>query len=132
ITSATNPTHIAQNAPVQNEPGISNVTGTIALAKTSAGPSTGTSEFFFNLADNSANLDAQNGGFTAFGRTTTAGQGTVTAIAAIPTKTEPLGSDPNSVVFGNLPLKNYNGTNFPTGTTPANFVVVNSVTVTHA
>jgi cyclophilin family peptidyl-prolyl cis-trans isomerase len=44
----------------------SNTYGTIAMAK---GPTvdSATSQFFFNLADNSANLDNQNGGFTVFG-----------------------------------------------------------------
>ncbi|RYD75543.1 MAG: hypothetical protein EOP84_18130, partial [Verrucomicrobiaceae bacterium] len=44
-----------------------NVRGTIAMAKTAVDPNTATSEFFFNLADNSENLDFQNGGFTVFG-----------------------------------------------------------------
>jgi cyclophilin family peptidyl-prolyl cis-trans isomerase len=47
---------------------VSNTFGTIAMAKTAAGPDTATSQFFFNLANNAANLDAQNGGFTVFGK----------------------------------------------------------------
>ncbi len=47
---------------------VSNTYGTIAMAKTALGPDTATSQWFFNLADNSANLDNQNGGFTVFGR----------------------------------------------------------------
>ena len=46
----------------------SNVFGTIAMAKSPTGPNTATSEFFFNLTNNAANLDSQNGGFTVFGR----------------------------------------------------------------
>jgi cyclophilin family peptidyl-prolyl cis-trans isomerase len=47
----------------------SNTLGTIAMAKTSD-PNSATSQFFFNLADNSASLDspANSGGFTVFGR----------------------------------------------------------------
>ncbi len=46
-----------------------NVDGTIALAKTAAGPNTGSSEFFFNLGDNSSTLGPQNdGGYTVFGK----------------------------------------------------------------
>ncbi len=38
------------------------------MALVSGEPDSATSGFFFNLADNSANLDNQNGGFTVFGR----------------------------------------------------------------
>jgi cyclophilin family peptidyl-prolyl cis-trans isomerase len=58
--------------PITNEfavgPRYSNTYGTVAMAKSASGPDTATSEWFFNLADNSANLDNQNGGFTVFGR----------------------------------------------------------------
>jgi cyclophilin family peptidyl-prolyl cis-trans isomerase len=48
---------------------ISNTYGTIAMAK-SSDPDSATSQFFFNLANNSASLDNTNnsGGFTVFGR----------------------------------------------------------------
>lgn len=63
---------IATDPPITNEFNTgkfySNVFGTIAMAKTSD-PNSATSQFFFNLADNSASLDNTNnsGGFTVFG-----------------------------------------------------------------
>ena len=50
---------------------ISNTYGTIAMAKT-ADPNSATSQWFFNLANNSASLDNTNnsGGFTVFGHVT--------------------------------------------------------------
>lgn len=53
--------------PVQNEPVLSNIRGTIAMAKIENQPNSATNEWFFNLGDNSANLDNQNSGFTVFG-----------------------------------------------------------------
>lgn len=45
-----------------------NVRGTIAMAKVGGDPDSATSQWFVNDADNSGNLDSQNGGFTVFAR----------------------------------------------------------------
>jgi cyclophilin family peptidyl-prolyl cis-trans isomerase len=49
-------------------PRLSNTNGTIAMAKSEGNPNSATCQWFFNLANNSTNLDNQNGGFTVFGR----------------------------------------------------------------
>ena len=64
---------IPTEPPVHNEvdptnPLLSNTLGTIALPKSASGPNTGATGFFINLANNSSNLDHQDGGFTVFGK----------------------------------------------------------------
>jgi cyclophilin family peptidyl-prolyl cis-trans isomerase len=119
---------VQTDAPVLNEPGISNTVGTVAMAKLGNDPNSATSQFFFNLADNSSNLDNQNGGFTVFATVQGNGMQVVNALAAIPTQDR---SSTNSA-FTNLPLVNYPSSdmNFPKDTTAANYALINSATVT--
>jgi uncharacterized protein (TIGR03437 family) len=79
------PVEIPQDPPVVNEFNVSNTRGTLAMAKLDTGPNTATNQWFFNLADNSSNLNNQNGGFTVFGRiATNAGLQVMDRIAALP------------------------------------------------
>ena len=80
----------------------SNVEGTIAMAKLGNDPDSATSQWFFNLGDNSENLDDQNSGFTAFGEVISdQDANTVNAIAELPTLdiSQQLGSPFSDVPF---------------------------------
>lgn len=79
---------IAKKAPVVNEfsPSHSNLRGTVAMVKMSGKPDSATTQWSFNLADNSANLDYQNGGSTVFGQIVEKSMAVVDAIAALPRK----------------------------------------------
>lgn len=68
---------------VRNEPGISNTRGTLAMAKRDEAPNSATSQWFVNLADNSA-LDERNGGFTVFGEILGDGLAVADAINDLP------------------------------------------------
>jgi len=114
---------IASNPAVSNEPVYSNVRGTIAMAKLGGDPNSATNQWFINLANNAANLDGQNGGFTVFGEVT-AGMDVVDAIAGLPRYD--FGS-----AFTDLPLQNYSATDFA-NTVPVDnthLVIVTAVTV---
>ncbi len=72
--------------PVANEfsASRSNRRGTVAMAKLGGDPNSATSQWFVNLADNSANPDSQNGGFTVFGEVSASSMAVVDAIAGLP------------------------------------------------
>ena len=118
---------IMTNPAVTNEPVYSNVRGTIAMAKLGNDPNSATSQWFINLANNAANLDDQNGGFTVFGEVTE-GMDIVDTIAALPSY------DFGSVLpaLTALPLQNYLSADF-TNNVPfdnTHLVIVTAVNVT--
>ncbi len=108
---------INTDLPVINEFGVSNTRGTVAMAKLGGDPDSATSQWFVNLADNSANLDAQNGGFTVFARVINDGMDVVDAIAALP-RVDFGGT------FSSTPTINFTG-----NITPDIFVVIERMSV---
>ncbi len=73
---------IPEDSSVQNEFNLSNTRGTVAMAKLGGQPNSATSSFFINVANNSSNLDNQNGGFTVFAEVIS-GMETVDLIASL-------------------------------------------------
>ena len=117
ITNNNQYSSVPTQSPVVNEFHYSNVRGTVAMAKLGSDANSATSQWFFNLTDNSANLDNQNGGFTVFGYVRdNASLAVVDAIAAL--KVIDAGSP-----FDQLPVINYSSGTLKT----SNFVFVNSV-----
>ena len=92
--------------PITNEFKISNTRGTVAMAKLGNNPNSATSQWFVNLADNSQNLDNQNGGFTVFGRVIFDGMNVIDAIEDLPVTnlSNSLGSS-----YKETPTINYDG-----------------------
>jgi peptidyl-prolyl cis-trans isomerase A (cyclophilin A) len=91
------------------------------MAKLGGNPNSATSQWFFNLADNSANLDSQNGGFTVFGQVVS-GMDVVDAMADFQIRQQ-------GGVFNEIPMQNYTGVNFPTDTVFANYAGIVSASV---
>ena len=92
--------NITERSAVTNEPLLSNVRGTIAMAKLPGNANSATSQWFINMGNNSANLDVQNGGFTVFGEVTAGGMAVLDAINVLPTFVA-------STAIDSLPLRNY-------------------------
>lgn len=114
---------VSQRAPIANEPKLSNVRGTIAMAKISGDVNSATNQWFINLADNSTNLDLQNGGFAVFGQISTQGMEIVDNIAKLPTTL--------NAAFPGVPLRNYTSTDGQANkeVTASNIVFIESITV---
>ncbi|MEL4895963.1 peptidylprolyl isomerase [Crocosphaera sp. Alani8] len=118
---------VPDDPPVQNEfsSDRSNLRGTIAMAKLGGDPDSATSQWFFNLGDNSANLDNQNGGFTVFGEVLSEDDlAVIDAIAEVPT----FNGTPLNPAFSDLPLQ-IDPAN-PVLTNDSEFVRFREITVT--
>ncbi|MEE8348650.1 MAG: peptidylprolyl isomerase, partial [Acidobacteriota bacterium] len=103
---------------IQNEPGISNIRGTIAMAK-GPDPDSATNQWFINMNDNSFLDTVENNAFTVFGRVVgSGGMGVVETIARLPTLDAGL-------PFNELPLIDFSGGTIAT----ENLVIIETITV---
>ncbi len=133
FTFQTDPSRIV---PIEVNPAIKNefsashpdALGTLAMAKQGGNADSATSQFFFNLADNSQTLGSgNNGGFTVFGQVLSgADQRILNTLAAFPVKDEaPPVFDVSFTVPGPKPTMTANSS-LLTGTKPTISVVTNS------
>ncbi len=121
----TDGTAIPTAGTVNNEFHLSNTVGTIAMAKLGGDPNSATDQWFINVADNSSNLDAQNGGFTVFAHVLYNGMTVANAINNLPLVD---GSALNSQ-FGPSPTNSFPVQNASAGLVPSNLVVLNNISV---
>lgn len=113
---------ITTHEAVINEPVFANVRGTIAMAKIGGNPNSATSQWFFNLRDNSSNLDNQNGGFTVFGQVTE-GMDVIDAIANVQ-RYQRSG-------FTDIPLRDWMSSNTEQPT-DENYILIEQITILDA
>lgn len=108
------PIDLAVKGSIKNEFGASNLAGTVAMAKFDGNPDSATNQWFVNVADNSGNLDTNNGGFTVFGTVLGEGLQVLDAIDSLPFVN--LGEKAPSASFRTENYKN-----------PLDFVYINTV-----
>ncbi|HXE54795.1 MAG TPA: peptidylprolyl isomerase, partial [Tepidisphaeraceae bacterium] len=128
-----NQNHIATGSAIPSEAGVSNTAGTIAMALSNnsqgqTDPNSATSDWFLNLANNSANLDPAK--FTAFGNVLYNGMTVANAIASLPKgEVGPNFVPPPGETSAELPLQNWNS---GSPITPSNFVTITSASIVPA
>lgn len=118
-------TPIQTDPAILNEFNISNTFGTIAMAKLGGNPNSATSQFFFNLADNSENLDNQNGGFTVFGEII--GDGSFDVLLALAGLTTVNATGQGGGAFNTVPVVDPDAVDGDL--TPADLVVITRVSI---
>ncbi|GAC27074.1 peptidylprolyl isomerase [Brumicola pallidula] len=120
------PTAIQTGAAVVNEPVLSNVRGTIAMAKVGGNVNSATSQWFINVSNNAANLDVQNGGFTVFGQVLGNGMEIVDAIANTP-------NFDYGAPFTTIPLREFTSADKSAGIVPtdSNLVMITDIVSTN-
>ena len=114
-------TQVTPDSPVTNEPGISNLRGTIGLAKVGGDPNSGTTNWFFNLGDNSFLDLPENNEFTAFGRVAHDGMDIIDAIYGM--RVFPLYDQSSQQIATSVPMHG----DFTGDITRDNFVLFTSI-----
>ncbi len=118
--------------PIKDEfnPANPDAIGTLALAMQST-PNSGTSQFFFNLTDNSQALNASNnGGFAVFGKVVSNNDLTTLQKFASNYNPTDVSTATGNSAFVTVPLlKGFTpASNFPTGASTSDLAVINSIT----
>ncbi|MEM7625574.1 MAG: peptidylprolyl isomerase [Planctomycetota bacterium] len=116
-------TGIVTDAPIGDEPGLTNTRATLAFAKNSLGA---TSQYFFNIGDNSF-LDAQD--FTVFGHVINDTLPVVDAINNLPTINAAAAEDAPGEDFDEVPVTDFDQVLAQNDITNSEAVLVNNVTV---
>ncbi len=116
------PVAIPTKGTITNEPGNSNLRGTIAMAKLGGQPNSATSQWFVNLSDNTF-LDTDNGGYAVFGEVLGDGMTVVDVMAGA--LTYDATTYYSNGAFSDLPLWNVNADNI---VLPQDFVKIETIT----
>ncbi|MEO5716912.1 MAG: peptidylprolyl isomerase [Luteolibacter sp.] len=114
-------TEITNTGTIKNEPGLSNVRGTIAMARVGGMVNSATSQWYINTASNDS-LDSIDEGFTVFGRVATSGMAVVDQIRGLP-----IGNYTSQTGFSALNELPVNAPTAPDTLDPANLVIITSV-----
>jgi len=116
------PVAIPTKGTITNEPGNSNLRGTIAMAKLGGQPNSATSQWYFNLSDNTF-LDSDNGGYAVFGEVLGDGMTVVDVLGGAITYDAT--TYYSNGAFSDLPLWSVNADNI---LQPEDFVKIEAIT----
>ena len=114
---------IVTDAPIGDEPGLTNTRSTLSFAKNSLGA---TSQWFFNIGDNSF-LDAQD--FTVFGHVINNTMSVVDTINGLPTINAGVAQNAPGEDFDEIPVIDFDTVIAQNDITNAEAVIVNNVVV---